>query len=104
MRACLSGGYLGNALWFRHPSGLRGGSLCFNNFHKLFVALGDGDAGVSLAPLRQTGRPVPPLLRALLVSFGIPAIRHQEPLLPDITGAAHFSNAWDSIKSQRTAN
>ena len=43
--------------------------LYFNDFDKLFVALGDGDASVSLAPFRKTGSPVPPVLRALPVSF-----------------------------------
>jgi hypothetical protein len=49
-------------------SGSAAGPLCFNDFRKPFVALGDGDAGVSVAPLRKAGRPVPPLLGSLLVS------------------------------------
>ena len=65
--------------------------LCFNDFCKLFVALGEGDASVSLAALRKAGSLVPPLLGALLVSFGIPAIRHQNLYSTDVHGVAHFS-------------
>src|SRR6476620_760069 len=61
---------------------------CFNDFCKPFVALGDGDASVSRAALRKAGSLVPPLLGALLVSFGIPAIRHQNLY---VHGVAHFS-------------
>ena len=65
--------------------------LCFNNFCKLFVALGEDDASVSLAALRKTGSLVPPRLGALLVSFRIPAIRHQNLYLTDVHGVAPFS-------------
>ena len=46
------------------PCGSSTRPLCFNDFHKPLAALGDGDAGVSLAPFRKTGSPAPPLLGA----------------------------------------
>ena len=64
--------------------------LCFNDFCKPFVALGDGDATVSRAALRKAGSLVPPLLGALPVSFGIPAIRHQNLYFTDVHGVARF--------------
>src|SRR6478736_2918689 len=64
--------------------------LCFNDFCKPFVALGGGDATVSRAALRKAGSLVPPLLGALPVSFGIPAIRHQNLYLTDVHSVARF--------------
>jgi hypothetical protein len=64
--------------------------LCFNDFGKLFVALGDGDASVSTAALRKAGSLVPPRLGALPVSFGIPTIRHQNLYLTDVHGVTRF--------------
>jgi hypothetical protein len=45
---------------------------------------------LSRAALRKAGSLVPPLLGALPVSFGIPAIRHQNLYLTDVHGVAHF--------------
>jgi hypothetical protein len=57
------------------------GPLYFNELYELFIALGEGDTSVSLAPLRKAGSLIPPGFGALLVSFGIPAVRHQNLFL-----------------------